>query len=53
MRDSGRGVVVPAGLAGLWTWLALSGCIAVAWRWFGLGPEISQVLHVSPRTVRT
>src|SRR5262245_23031518 len=28
------GVVVPAGPAGLWTWAALTGCIAVAWRWF-------------------
>jgi uncharacterized membrane-anchored protein len=35
------GVVVPAGLAGLWTWVALTGCIAVAWRWFGLGPVLA------------
>jgi uncharacterized membrane-anchored protein len=35
------GVVVPGGLAGLWTWVAVTGCVAVAWRWFGLGPVLA------------
>jgi len=25
----------------LWTWAALTGCIAVAWRWFGRGPVLA------------
>jgi uncharacterized membrane-anchored protein len=35
------GELVPADLAGLWTWVALTGCIAVAWWRFGLGPVLA------------
>jgi uncharacterized membrane-anchored protein len=35
------GALVPAGLAGLCTWVALSGCIAVAWWRFGLSPVLA------------
>jgi uncharacterized membrane-anchored protein len=35
------GVVVPGGLAGPWTWAALTGCVAVAWWRFGLDPVLA------------
>jgi uncharacterized membrane-anchored protein len=35
------GALVPGGLAGLCIWATLAGCIAVAWRRFGLSPVLA------------